>query len=499
MNQNKSINRFLGSSLFCILVLAIAYWYLGIGDALQSRPVSVHMWAMCDRGSVARNYAQSSMNFFLPRTNYTNEGEGITGLEFPLMNYLAAICYKVFGFSEFWYRFLMLLTVTMGLVSAWNISRRFLNPGVSLIPPLVLLACPILTYYAASFLPDAASLGFILTGWLFYFRANGKFTRKDLVLITIFFSIAALIKITALISVVVLLLLNVISLFAKDEKFPRFRESSKLIIPSVIVFIVTISWYKYASWLSATHKSEVFLMQLMPPRSFEYISVIFEEIRKNWGEFYYHPGLLLYVILSLLLIPVLYNKLDKHLLFITYSYWAGNVCFFIIMMEQFVHHDYYILTLLPAVFFQTLLLLDAAVKFSWLRWVPLMLVVILLVGFKFDREHQQFRYTEDCWLFNWSKYKDYMDAEAYSRTLGIQPEDKIISICDDSYNIPLYLLNQRGWRLHPRREEELTSILQFQPKYVICSDSLRIKQPSLAGRLSRIGTKGSIEYYRIRY
>ena len=59
------------------------------------------MWAMCDRGSIARNYAQEEMNLFLPRVHETKEGDGITGLEFPIMNYGAAVLYKIFPFSCF--------------------------------------------------------------------------------------------------------------------------------------------------------------------------------------------------------------------------------------------------------------------------------------------------------------------------------------------------------------------------------------------------------------
>jgi hypothetical protein len=90
------------------------------------------MWAMCDRASVARNYAQESMNFFEPRVNETKEGEGITGLEFPIINYGAATLYKVFGFHEFLYRGLMLLVYLAGLFYAFLITGFFLKSGIYL-------------------------------------------------------------------------------------------------------------------------------------------------------------------------------------------------------------------------------------------------------------------------------------------------------------------------------------------------------------------------------
>lgn len=496
----ESADKSLKSTLVFLLLLLSAYYYLGIGKVLHTRPVSVHMWAMCDRGSVARNYAQYSMNFFEPRTHNTREGEGITGLEFPFMNYIAAICYKIFGFSEFWYRFMMLLTVSAGLFAAWKISTLYLSTAFSVVPPLLLLASPILTYYAASFIPDAASLGFILLGWWIYFRARGKYNRKDLFLLMLFFGLASLIKITALIGMVVMQIVVFASRVLKDASLPAFSEGKKLILPVLVVFVITFSWYKYASWLSAHYNSGVFLMQLMPPRSFDYIHTILDEIRKVWLPFYYQAAIKWYILGGFILLPLFFKRLDRQLFIITYAYWAGVFCFFVLMMEQFVHHDYYILTLLPALFFQTLLLLDACKKFTQLKWLPYAFFVLLIVGFKNDKEHQEWRYSDNCWLYNWSKFKDYLDVEPYGRQLGLKPEDKIISICDDSPNIPLYYLNQRGWVLSPwASDDDLRSILQHQPMYVISCDTERIKNPLFENRLEKIGQKGSIEFYRLRY
>ena len=48
-----------------VLILLAVSWYTHVFTMMQQRPQSVHMWAMCDRGSVARNFAQESMDFFI--------------------------------------------------------------------------------------------------------------------------------------------------------------------------------------------------------------------------------------------------------------------------------------------------------------------------------------------------------------------------------------------------------------------------------------------------
>ena len=75
---------------FPIIVFFIAaifvFNFLRFEENLLKRPRSIHAWAQCMRASVAKNYAEESMNFFLPRLHNTLGGEGITGLEFPFVN-----------------------------------------------------------------------------------------------------------------------------------------------------------------------------------------------------------------------------------------------------------------------------------------------------------------------------------------------------------------------------------------------------------------------------
>ncbi len=86
---------------FPIIVFLIAavfvFKFLEFDENLAKRPRSIHSWAQCMRASIAKNYAEESMNFFLPRLHNTLGGEGITGLEFPFINYSVAILYKLFG------------------------------------------------------------------------------------------------------------------------------------------------------------------------------------------------------------------------------------------------------------------------------------------------------------------------------------------------------------------------------------------------------------------
>ena len=119
---------------------------------------------------------------------------------------------------------------------------------------------------------------------------------------------------------------------------------------------------------------------------------------------------------------------------------------------------------------------------------------------KFNREHQQFRNQEECWLYAWSQYKDYFDVEPYIQSLGINYHEKIISICDNSPNISLYFLNLKGWSVpHDVADDELKEILSHHPSYVITNDSTQINRPVLQNTVTSLfGKHGSILIYKVK-
>ncbi len=504
----EKLNEFIKKNklLTFLFILAIVYTINIVPGKFLKRPQSVHMWAMCDRASVARNYAQESMNFFLPRTNMTKDTDGITGLEFPLMNYSAAICYKIFGFNEIWYRLLMFLLVTAGIVASFKISLKFLNNSLlAFIPPLVLTSSPILIYYLPSFIPDAASLGCILIAWYFFLKDSKEQSWKNKFLVFILITLGCLMKITSLISVIVMITLLVADYFkilSKDSKV--FNKHIAMCALLVLGGGITLSWYRYAAWLNETYNAGVFLMQTMRPHSWEEIVNTLTRIKEIWVDFYFYKPLLWLICISLLGMIFFAKKLNRILALITLGLWLGALGFFYIMMIQFMNHDYYILTLLPAVFFQMLTITECLQRNYSNTVIGKVLVsatvVLLVLSLQFNREHQQFRNQEDCWLNAWSQYKDYFDVEPYIQSLGINRHEKVLSICDYSPNISLYFLNLKGWSVpHEISDNDLTDVLSHHPSYVITNDSTQINRPVLQNAVTSLfGKHGSILIYKVK-
>ena len=494
------------SSILFIVVTLVVFYFLDYPTYLQKRPEGPHMWAMCDRASIARNYAEENMNLFLPRVHETREKTGITGLEFPFVNYCTAIFYKLFGFNEFWYRFLMLLIISTGFFFSFKLVNLLLkNNTVAFILPFIWYLSPVLNYYSPGFIPDVASLGFIMTAWYYFFRHQDSNKIIYGLLFFIFTALACLIKITSLISVIVMLVILLIDKYKLlNSKHIVIKHKKPIIISSVFVFILVISWYKYAAWLSSINNSGVFLMGINMPQSLDEIINVWNEIKGLWIPFYY-PQIIYWLMGgSVLFLVLLFKKVNRLLGLITCGLWAGNILFIILMFNQFRQHDYYIITLLPALLFQFIttadLLLKLRIKPAYPYVILTLSVVLIVYQIKFSSNHVAYRYNKTGWLYNGNSVSGYFDIEPYIKSLGIKRTDKVINIGDDSPNIVLYYMNVKGWSdKQGNSDEEIISHIKKGASYLITNDSTQSRRKGLIPYIEKkIGQHKNVEIYLLK-
>lgn len=493
--------------VFLVLLLLIS-GATHVFTIMKQRPQSVHMWAMCDRGSIARNYAQEEMNLFLPRVHETKEGDGITGLEFPIMNYGAAVLYKIFGFSEFWYRLLMFIVYACGLYASYLITGFFLNNiSYRYLSIFLFSITPILTYYAANFIPDTASFGFMMIAWYFFFSYFKQPSFFRFIFLTLFASLAVLIKLTSAIGVIIMIGLIVWSYIRKKNfELTNLKFTRPLVLAScLIVFGLTYSWYTYAKYLNDTYGLTVFLMKSMRPESWEAIKNVAKHINEIWVQFYFPKAFYYLFLVTIGFIVYQIRKVNEQLILIFIGYFFGVLSFVYMMFVQFGDHDYYIITLLPLLFFMFLLAFNSLEKLKigskFNSGIVLVLIAFLLFGVKFNRAHQKFRMDEHCWLYDWSRYKDYQTVEPYVKELGLNSTDKVIAILDYSPNIALYFLNLKGWSVADIADDEsIKRAMIHKPSFLVVNDLAQLDRPIFKDQPpQKIGQYKSILFYKIIY
>ena len=89
----KQYGLFLGG------IIALFFIY-GFHEILFLRPQSIHQWRQTDCLQIAHNYLTDSWNFFSPSIHNLfsdNETTGKTIGEFPLLYYIVAMLWKIFG------------------------------------------------------------------------------------------------------------------------------------------------------------------------------------------------------------------------------------------------------------------------------------------------------------------------------------------------------------------------------------------------------------------
>lgn len=489
-----------------VLLIAIS-WYTHVFTMMNQRPQSVHMWAMCDRGSVARNYAQESMNFFQPRVHEAKNGEGICGMEFPIMNYSAAIFYKLFGFNELWYRLLMFIVYSFGLVAAYYTTGYFLNNVLNrILVTAIFASSPVLTYYAANFIPDTAALGFTMLSWFFFFKWRDKGKKYSIMLFFLFLSLAVLVKITAAIGAIILLGATLFSLIFKNFKFDFGRVKKGLLLSVLLISLsLAFGWIQYSKYLNEKYGLSVFLMRTMTPSSWEEVVKTLKHVNEIWVQFYFSKPLYLLLLVGFLVFAFYIKRVSFDLRFISLCYLCGVVSFAYLMLIQFNDHDYYIITLLPLIYFIILssfqVFEKVSMNLSIKKSIPVLFILILLFNMNFNRKHQEFRMSEHCWLFDWARYVPYQEVEPYIKEIGLNRNNKAIAICDYSPNIALYFLNLKGWSVADvAPDESIQRALEFKPAYLITEDTMQTRRSVFNNlRLMPIGQYKTIRIYTINY
>ena len=442
--------------------------------------MSIHQGAQTDRASIALNYSRISFNFIEPRVMETATKDGITPCEFPIINYSVAVLYKAFGPNPFWYRFLMWCLMGFGLWAAFDLLCLWLaNKWAALIISFTWFFSPILNFYTPNFLPDTASLAFMLLAlrqWFYYNYDTPKGWR--IAWFTLFAAIGCLIKITSLIFIIAIVSINII-LFLKTFKRPRFIGAA------IFIFLSVFSWYYYCRWLEYTVGGSYFLMNPAFPSSLAQLKEWFGVFYANWFHQIYTYPQWIFIGFGLVSIPFIKEKLFLKL-FVCFAL-AGSVCIYLLMAGQFQYHDYYSITLLPVCLFLM------AFGYKWLvNKKPVMTYIVLLLfciwGFIEVKSNFRLRYTPSHYLYQtFFEPKDFVGVDQWLTQNGVTQNDKVLAAFDRNPNIMLYFLNRRGCRTFDHTQSYATGkiklyhnmvtndTLQFFKQYPLCRNQIYLK------------------------
>ncbi|MBO3273235.1 hypothetical protein J4D97_21475 [Hymenobacter defluvii] len=416
-------------------------------------PRGIHEWAQADRLAIALSFYDYGFDFWHPRTFSLESTDGITGVEFPLVSYVAALLGGVFGRTAISPIF-RLLTISSTVMGCWYLfrcvfdyTRQFI---VALLPGAFLLASPTFVYYSGNYLADPVSASLAIIG-LYYVQRFYYQERefRDILMGLGLLSVATLLKLSAglyLIGVLLLLWLAVIV----QKQFTR-RERLMLLVASILSSGALVGYTLYSRYLNNAYHSVLFLAVPRPIIGSGNRSYIWSRIREVWWPEYLSwlaADVLKAAVLTLLWYVVSRSRWRQHRIALVFLalLLVGGRAFYELMGQQFIDHDYYAIA--PYAPLAALLVASAAILLGQrperCLVIGLSTVVVaglLIVGAGRNRQRMREPYGD---FSNYYMYHWMVDGAKVLANAQVPASAQVLVLGEPASNLALVYLDRRG-------------------------------------------------------
>jgi hypothetical protein len=128
------------------------------------------IWRQSDTATIARNFAENGMQLFFPQIDWGGAGPGYVETELPLMPWLSAALYPVFGEHAFLGRLVSLAFMLVATAAFWGLARRLLPSDAARWALIAFAVSPAFMRWGTAFMPEATVLAFYLLALLAFCR-----------------------------------------------------------------------------------------------------------------------------------------------------------------------------------------------------------------------------------------------------------------------------------------------------------------------------------------
>jgi 4-amino-4-deoxy-L-arabinose transferase-like glycosyltransferase len=220
-----------------ISILAVAVRFI-----LIEQPFIDHWsWRESDVAAIARNYFQSGFHFAYPQIDWAGSEPGYVGTEFPILPFVAALCYKTFGIHEWIGRVQGLILFALSLPFFFLLARKNFGESAALWSLGFYSFAPLQIMASRCFMPDVPSLALSIVGlYLFDRGIEDERSRTALVWSALCISLSILIKATS-----VVIAAPLFGLAFQRFKWRAFRQFD-LWIFAAIALLPSAIWYGHA-------------------------------------------------------------------------------------------------------------------------------------------------------------------------------------------------------------------------------------------------------------
>ena len=437
------------------LVLVASLFFVAHLPGITTPPLDEHAWRQTDTAAVVRNFSAESANIFLPRIDMRSNFSGITGMEFPLYNYLVAGTNVVFGFTHWHGRVLSLLFAMSGLGMFYFLLNRRYGKGLANVATALMALSPLYFLFAKNIQPDMLMLALAIAA--LYFTQVYIDSKKAW---AIYVAIACL-------SVAMLVKIPIIFVSLPMIYMIGWQRITTLVNVKIVAFCIAVLVLPNAAWyLWSAHLSSHYGLGQYFYGDISITGSLHLAVQKGfWRTIADYllpmrfPAVLLYVFAGLGVVIALIKKQYLGLI------WFGSFVVFIggFAIKSF-YHNYYSLPLVPS------LALIMAIGIFWLyqkvqdedRLMSKVLVVLAVAAMTlafFNRSAN---------LYAAQLPTSYVGLEAIMNSIS-DPKDLIVT---NGAGTPeeLYFANRKGWSLTSSNitiPEARQSLSMLGAKYIV--------------------------------
>ena len=249
--------------------LLAAIWILAVAARLIfiNQPYVDHWsWRQTDVAAIARNFYDGGFRFAYPQIDWAGDATGYVGTEFPILPFVAAICYKFAGIHEWIGRSQAVILFAVSLPFFFLLVREIFGSTAAVWATFFFSFTPLNIFAGRSFMPDVPSLSLAIIGLYFFLRWTHDQKWTPFFAAAIAISLSILIKATSVVIFAPLLYLVVAGIGDpgrqnKERRFPKppgrsgdrpslnfgaHRAPLQLIAFAAITLLPSAIWYWHA-------------------------------------------------------------------------------------------------------------------------------------------------------------------------------------------------------------------------------------------------------------
>ena len=231
--------------------LVLALWILSVAVRLIfiDQPYVDHWsWRQSDVAAIARNFYDGGFRFAYPQIDWAGNATGYVGTEFPILPFVAAICYKFAGVHEWIGRSQAVILFAVSLPFFFLLVREIFGSTAAVWATFFFSFAPLNIFAGRSFMPDVPSLSLAIIGLCFFLRWTQDQKWTPFFAAAIAISLSILIKVTSIVIFAPLMYLAVTQTIVSASRDSQTGLSAPLRTPLQLIAFAAIALLPSAIW-----------------------------------------------------------------------------------------------------------------------------------------------------------------------------------------------------------------------------------------------------------